>query len=186
MKRTPLTRKVGLKRSGFALANKTLKSGEVGAFKGFKRATGPVFTKKRVARQISGKKTPSRRKPTISKLKKKLWELCRDITRLKHGYNCYTCGSHSDAPHTGHFIPSSICSVSLRYDLNNLRPQCYRCNIHLSGNWVAFENRLLSQFGELYVKALKRENEETKGRQYDSLWYENKIQEYEALLSSLQ
>ena len=123
--------------------------------------------------------------PRPAKLKKDLWELCKQITRLRHGYNCYTCGQKCEAPHTGHFISSSVCSVAMRYSLDNLRPQCYRCNIHLSGNWIAFENRLLSQFGELYVKALKRENEETKGRQYDRLWYEAKIIEYGALLAEL-
>jgi hypothetical protein len=84
----------------------------------------------------------------------------------------------------GHFISSSVCSAELRYDLSNLRPQCYRCNIHLSGNWPSYELRLLRD--GIDVEALKRRNQETKGRQYDRLFYEEKIAAYSSLLSELQ
>lgn len=130
------------------------------------------------------RKTPLRRKSktSVAKLKAKLWELCKILTRQKYGYSCYTCGQKTEAPHTGHFISSSVCSAELRYSLDNLRPQCYRCNIHLSGNWLSFEQKLVSENGKEWVEALKRRNQETKGRQYDSLWYEAKIKEYSSLL----
>lgn len=131
-------------------------------------------------RRITGKKTPN-----VTKLKKQLWSLCRDLTRKVYGFHCYTCGTHSDAPHTGHFISSSICSAELRYDLRNLRPQCYRCNIHLSGNWLSYEKRLILEHGQAYVDSLKTENERSKGAQFDILWYQNKIVEYSQLLASL-
>ena len=99
---------------------------------------------------------------------------CRRLIRQKWGLQCYTCGNPTDHPHTGHFIPSSVCSVALRYDLDNLRPQCYRCNIHLSGNWIEFEKRL----GKKEAERLKRLNEQTKGKQYDILWYTQKLEEY--------
>lgn len=130
------------------------------------------------------RKTPLKRKSKSdsAKLKTKLWELCKILTRKKYGYNCYTCGQQSEAPHTGHFISSSVCSGELRYSLDNLRPQCYRCNIHLSGNWLAFEQNLIRDKGKEWVEAFKRKNQETKGKQYDSLWYEAKIAEYQAML----
>ena len=143
-----------------------------------KRKT-PLRAKKplRGSKLRSKKKKP--KKPTITLLKKKLWEECKRITRARHGYDCYTCGQRSDHPHTGHFIPSSICSAEMRYDLMNLRPQCFRCNIHLSGNWVAYEKHLKAD--GIDVEVLKQRNEDTKGGQYDRLWYENKIEEYKKL-----
>lgn len=133
------------------------------------------------------KRTPLRRKSKTdsAKLKSKLWELCKQLTRKNYGYNCYTCGQESEAPHTGHFIASSVCSAELRYALDNLRPQCYRCNIHLSGNWLAYESRLRQEHGEEWVEALKKRNQETKNLKYDSIWYEAKIKEYQEKLKDL-
>lgn len=122
------------------------------------------------------------KKKTSAQLKKALWELCKQLTRKNHGFTCYTCGQKTETPHTGHFISSSVCSGELRYSLDNLRPQCYRCNIHLSGNWIAFEQRLKNECGADWVEALKRRNQETKGRKYDEIWLQEKIEEYEAML----
>lgn len=121
-------------------------------------------------------------KSPIKKAKDELWELCKQLTRKQHGYNCYTCGTYSEHPHTGHFITDSTCSTELSYDLRNLRPQCFRCNIHLSGNWVAFEKNLITTHGKKYVDELKSRNQKTKGLKYDILWYQNKINEYKKLL----
>ena len=123
-----------------------------------------------------------KRRKNITKLKKELWDLCKALTRKNHGYFCFTCGNPVQYPHTGHFIPSSICSTELRYDLKNLRPQCFSCNIHKSGNWVAFEAKFDQLYGKSYVRELKKRNEKTKGRKYDILWVEAKIEEYKQLL----
>lgn len=123
-----------------------------------------------------------KKKTPLQKAKDELWELCKQITRKRHGYTCYTCGAPCDHPHTGHFISSSVCSVELRYHLSNLRPQCYSCNINKSGNWIAFEDRLTVEFGPQYVADLKELNRLTKGLQYDILWYQAKIEEYKKLL----
>jgi hypothetical protein len=119
----------------------------------------------------------------VGKLKKELWALCRQLTFKKYGNDCYTCGARELSGsnlHCGHFITKSTCSAELAYGLSNLRPQCYRCNIHLSGNWVAYELHLVEDGVD--VEELKRLNRETKGLQYDRLWYQSKIQEYKALL----
>jgi hypothetical protein len=118
----------------------------------------------------------------VSKLKRKLWELCKLLVRQEYGLKCYTCDTPVQHPHTGHFISSSICSTELRYDLKNLRPQCYACNIFRSGNWLEFENRLKRDYGEAYVIELKKRNQLTKGLKYDSLWFEAKIIEYTSKL----
>jgi len=128
---------------------------------------------------------PKPRKVTISQLKKKLWKLCRELTIKKYGNTCYTSGQQNLTGanlHCGHFIPSSLCSVAIRYDLRNLRPQSYVENIHHSGNPHEFRRRLIRDNGKKYVDQLEQDNRDTKGKQFDSLWYLSKIEEYKQLL----
>lgn len=123
----------------------------------------------------------------VPKLKKKLWELCKRLTRAKYGNTCYTCGAKDLAGsnwHTAHFIPKSICSTELAFDLDNLKPCCYRCNINLSGNWVAYEEHLIADHGESFVAELKERNRKTNGGSYGAFWYKAKIAEYEEMLST--
>lgn len=121
-----------------------------------------------------------RKKSDLQKLKARLWTLCREVTRKRYGNTCFTCGKtglEGSNWQTGHFVSSSICSTALRYDLKNLRPQCYNCNINKSGNWIAFEYNL--QRDGVDVQELKSENERTKGLMYREDWYMSKIVEYE-------
>lgn len=134
------------------------------------------FKRKTVAKKRK-KKSP------LSKLKAQLWQLCREIQIKRYGNKCYTCPNSDLAGsglHLGHFISSSVCSTELRFSLDNLRPQCYRCNIHLSGNWLAFERHLIAD--GIDVQELKARNEQTKGIMYREDWYERKIEEYKTLL----
>lgn len=129
------------------------------------------------------KRLAKQRLDSIGKLKKQLWQLCRAIIISKYGSHCYTCPARElvgSNRHVGHFISSSVCSTELRYSLDNLRPQCYACNIHRSGNWPAFEAHLKAD--GIDVEDLKRRNEKTKYRKYDVVWYRGKIAEYQALL----
>lgn len=170
MKKTPFARKkpIRAKRPNFTKKSqnkKTLPKGISGALKSI----------------VGAKNNKAKAKPPISKLKKQLWEECKRIVRARHGNTCYTCGKQgltgSDW-HTGHFIPSSICSVEMRYSLDNLRPCCYRCNINLSGNWPAYEAHLIIDHGRDFPEQLKQRNRETTGQMFDILWYENKLKEY--------
>jgi len=137
------------------------------------------------------KRSPLRKKgkSELSKAKAKLWELCKAITRKKYGNTCYTCGKtglEGSNWHTGHYITKSICSGAIAHDLRNLRPQCYRCNINLSGNWVSFDKRMKEDEGEEFTEALKKENEETKGLKYDTHYYLTRIDEYTVILEELE
>ncbi len=129
------------------------------------------------------KKTKKRRKKgEITKLKEVLWQLCRQIQIKKYGTTCYTCGKFIEKGiHTGHFITSSTCSPEVRYDLQNLRPQCYHCNINLSGNWIAFEKKLLQE--GIDIEALKTRNAATKGMTYSPDWFRAQILTYQAIFS---
>lgn len=129
---------------------------------------------------------PSKRKKKspLSKLKAELWKLCREIQIARYGSDCYTCPSKDlsgSSRHLGHFIPSSICSTPMRYDLDNLRVQCYSCNIHKSGNWVEYEKHLIRD--GIDVQELKDRNEKTKGGMFREDWYQEKIEHYTNLLN---
>ena len=127
-------------------------------------------------------------KQPISKLAKKLWELCRKIVKATYPHKCYTCGKtliEGTADfHIGHFIPKSVCSTELKYSLDNLRPQCSACNIWKSGNWPAFEKHLIEDKGEQFVIDLKKRNIETKGLKYGYFWYEKEIEKLSTLGNS--
>lgn len=168
-----------MKQTGFK--QKTLD--EVRAQQAAKRLKMP-------AKALKRKKVGKVAKPKITRLKKQLWEECKRIVRLRYqkhtgGWDCYTCGNHLDAPakaQTGHFIPSSVCSTEMRYDLGNLRIQCYRCNINLSGNWIEYEKRLRKEMGEDYPEKLKARNESTKGLMYREDWYEMYLKNYKEIV----
>lgn len=99
------------------------------------------------------------KKKTPAQLKKILWELCKRITRARYikkdgTWNCYTCGRaiiEPSAAHTGHFIPSGACGAFLRYDLRNLRVQCYGCNINGGGMGAMYYKKLVEEMGQSHV-----------------------------------
>lgn len=128
----------------------------------------------------------------MGKLKKQLWELCRQIV-FKRYQNaagevfCYTSGQGpltGSNRHLGHFVPSSVGGALLRYDLDNLRPQSYVENVHKSGNWPVYYEKLVAEIGQERVDALLAKRGQTV--KADILFYQNKIEEYEALLHSLK
>lgn len=126
------------------------------------------------------------KKKTPKQLKKELWELCRQLTRKRYGTDCFTCPARNlvgSNLHTGHFITKSTCSAAMAYSLDNLRPQCYRCNIHLSGAWVAYETHLIRD--GIDVQELKQRNRQLTGKKYDVLFYQRLIDEYRLMLNSV-
>jgi len=121
----------------------------------------------------------------ISKLQNKLRELCKKINRAKYPHFCYTCGRAIDGigMHTGHFIPKASCPAELKYALENLRLQCYHCNINLGGNGGEFYRRLEQEIGKDAVEDLFRRKQIT--GKADKFWYEEKIKEYEEILETV-
>lgn len=127
------------------------------------------------------------KKPTVTILKKKLWELCKQLIREKYKnengtWNCFTCGRLIDEPYkaqTGHFLASSVCGAYLRYDLRNLRIQDYFCNINVGGNSAVFYQKLVEENGQEYVDKLFKDKQ--KIIKADIIWFQSKIDEYEKL-----
>lgn len=180
-----MTQYSSLKRSTKPMKRSGFKRPE-GVYSSFKPRTVGLGRKKRVAGQKTTKKTYAGSKlPKLKTVKNKLWDLCKLITRKTYGNVCYTSGKQglegSDW-HTGHFIHSSLCSVELRYDLRNLRPQSYDQNINKNGNTLQYRRNLIRDHGEEYVEELETRNQQTKGKKYDVIWYMDKIEEYKALL----
>lgn len=125
------------------------------------------------------------KKPKIvSQLKKILWEECKRIIRAKYitqnnNWFCFTCGKLIDEPakaQTGHFLPSSTCGAFLRYDLRNLRIQCYNCNINQGGAGADFYRNLVIENGQEYVEQLFKDKHIS--IKADSWWYLEMIEKY--------
>lgn len=122
----------------------------------------------------------------IKRLKAELWQLCKEITRKRYGNTCYTCdavGLVGGNWHTAHFIASSICGLYLRYDLRNLRPGCYRCNVSLAGNGANYYRRLVEREGQAYVDAIFADKGKiVKG---DLAFFAEKVAEYRTILEEV-
>lgn len=148
--------------------------------------------KKKSGIGLQGLKTPlggpKRRKKTTdtARLKKELWELCKKLTRLRYGNVCYTCDAYPLSGgnwHTAHFVASSVCGAFLRYDLRNLRPGCYRCNVSLAGNGAVYYRRMVEREGQAYVDQIFADKERVTKLTPEFL--REKIAEYKAILTEL-
>lgn len=109
------------------------------------------------------KKTPLKRKSKsdTKKVQDKLWQECRRIQIAKYQqkdgtWKCFTCDKQIDGVNKqlGHFIPNSVGGALLRFNLDNLRLQCYYCNINLGGNGSEFYKRLVETEGQDFVDNL--------------------------------
>lgn len=122
------------------------------------------YFKQKSRQPLKRTKLKRKSKSPIVKVQDELWEICKQIIRTKYGNTCFTCdrsGLAGSQWHTGHFIPKSVCGAYLKYDLRNLRPQCYRCNIDLSGNGSEFYRRMVIKEGATFVDELFKDKQKT-------------------------
>lgn len=99
-------------------------------------------------------------KQPISKIQRKIWEYCKQITRKTYGNTCYTCGQRGLTGsnwHTGHLWPKAALGAFLKYDLRVLRPQCYHCNINLGGNGAVFYKKMIEEIGQKEMQKLEKD-----------------------------
>lgn len=74
----------------------------------------------------------------------------------RFGYNhCFTCGAYLPVQElqAGHFVPRRF--TNTRWHPVNVWPQCSTCNVEKSGNIKIYERKLVSQFSQDVVDALR-------------------------------
>lgn len=79
-----------------------------------------------------------------SQLKKELWKWFSLYIRKRDKWRCFTCGrlASGSGLHAGHFIAKSIGGLALYFNEDNVRAQCFNCNINLGGNSYVFGQKL--------------------------------------------
>ena len=87
---------------------------------------------------------------------KRVWKLMSEYIRSKdadqYGFNyCYTCGAkkHWREFHCGHYKHDR-----LDFDERNLKQQCYKCNVYLSGKLDVYTENLIRDYGIDWWKQL--------------------------------
>jgi hypothetical protein len=97
-----------------------------------------------------------KKQKSLSKLKSEAWKLFSYLIKLRYSENgtdtkCFTCDSFlvigTSNCQAGHCFPKSA-YPGLYFDFDNVRPQCYHCNINLSGNTHVFIEKLKEEIGE--------------------------------------
>lgn len=124
-------------------------------------------------------------KKTIPQLQNTLWPLFAAYIKLLHPARCYTCDkaiSGRDCQ-AGHWIPRTYSPV--KYDENNVRPQCSHCNEFHAGRPVEFERRLRLEIGDEAVEDLKRRSTDpwkwSRGDLIEQIeYYREQVKEMEA------
>ena len=104
------------------------------------------------------------KKPKAKPLKwyrDKAWELTSKYVRLREadedGYNrCVTCGITKpwQELQAGHFVPQAQGNAA-RWDLRNINPQCFRCNINLGGNGAEYGPYIRDRYGDEGYRAIR-------------------------------
>ena len=102
------------------------------------------------------KKTIAKAKrKTVGKLKKDFWKVFSLYIKLKYSkdgetVSCFTCGRHLTIGTAncqgGHWLTKKGYPYHY-FNENNVRVQCYHCNINLSGNTAVFEHELRKEIG---------------------------------------
>lgn len=132
------------------------------------------------------RRSPLKRKSKSEtrKVQDALWQECRRITLERYEKNgkhyCFTCDKEVSGSNRqlGHFIANSVGGALLRYNLDNLRIQCYYDNINLGGNGAIFYKRLIEEKGQKHIdKLFALKNETTKALDH----YKTLLEEYKNL-----
>lgn len=121
-------------------------------------------------------------KSKIPTLKRKLWKIFSEYVRKRDKNVCFTCGRKAFGVgyHAGHFIPKSVGGIVLYFHPDNVKGQCYNCNINLGGNQYEYGQKL----GEEKVKELyKLKN--SPPQKWDEQRYLFEIEWYKRLLDEL-
>lgn len=94
-------------------------------------------------------------KQSLAVLKRKADKIFGDWVKSK-GDRCYTCNAKVEGKNkqAGHF--HSRTHSATRYHIDNVRIQCFRCNIWLRGNIAYFAGNLIKELGAERFHALAK------------------------------
>ena len=130
---------------------------------------------------MRGRKGPQNlEKKTVPQLQNTLWPIFANYIKAVYGSSCFTCGKRCEGRdrQAGHFIPRTYSPV--KYNEDNVRTQCSRCNEFEHGKPIEFERKLRLQIGDEAVENLKRES--TKAWKWERQWLIDKILYYRQAL----
>jgi len=134
--------------------------------------------REKLARRSERKKVVKVKKPTKKqekserkKLHAKAWRLMSEYIRSKdadyRGYvACFTCDTikHWKEMQCGHYQHGK-----LDFDERNLKPQCVKCNMFLSGNLANYTMNLIAIHGIEWVRQLRNDASKHAGYGIDEL-----------------
>jgi hypothetical protein len=127
------------------------------------------------------------KKKTRSKLIKEADTLASLYVRQKNATPdgtvfCYTCNTpkHWKQIHCGHYVSRTF--KYTRWELDNLRPQCYACNVLKKGMAHIFRQNLVEEIGEERVRSIET-RAQVLFKEKDT-WIEKKIAEFRELSTS--
>lgn len=125
---------------------------------------------------------------TISHHKKRVWITVSKFIRLRDKGICFVCGKYAEgsAYHAGHFIPGSICGVSLFFSEVNLHGECYNCNINLGGNGALYALAMQKKYGPDIIEKLNKERLANKGKQWNHKMLDELLTHYIQKLHDLR
>lgn len=103
--------------------------------------------------------------------------------RASKGGQCISCGRYHDGQmHAGHYR-STAAAPEIRFEPDNIWPQCQPCNVHLSANIIRYRPALIAKIGLERVEWLEGQHEPKRYRRED---YQAIEAEYKAKLKELK
>lgn len=132
-------------------------------------------------------------KPTLSKLKKKLWPIFSVYVRMRDGLEttgttewalCITCEKryHFKLLQAGHFIAGR--HSSNLFSERGVHAQCYNCNINLRGNTLEYRRKVIELYGDGADLELEEEARQIKKFTVPEL--EGMIEQYKGKIDKLK
>jgi hypothetical protein len=128
--------------------------------------------------------------PTIKSLESKVWELCKQITRLRYEHRCVSCGEYIEGKylHTGHYFRKKYIPLRFKYDLRILRPQCPYCNTKNHGTLEWYTWYLLKEGVDIVQigNEILMEKQTTRSTPEERDFLLELIQKYQIILDKLK
>lgn len=131
----------------------------------------------------------SKKKSPQKIIEDKLWAECRRIVferdNIDGQINCYTCSAlniEGVNKQLGHCYPKGACGATMKYDLRNLKYQCYNCNMNLGGMGAVFKANLERDLGKKKAKQIEKDYWRSKAVSVKaSDYYAKLLKEYETI-----